>query len=58
MALKNPSDFFDEEKKESIIDKLVERPELKSFSDAFNVYKENISKFDDLSETLKNIELL
>ena len=56
MALKNPSDFFDEEKKESIIDKLVERPELKSFSDAFNVYKENISKFDDLSETLKNIE--
>ena len=43
MALKNPSDFFEEGKKESIVDKLVERPELKSFSDAFNVYKENNS---------------
>ena len=56
MALKKPSDFFDEGKKESIVEKLVKKPELKSFSDAFNLYKENISKFEDLSETLKSIE--
>ena len=56
MALKKPSDFFDESKKESIIENLVKKPELKSFSDAFNLYKENISKFEDLSETLKSIE--
>ena len=56
MALKKPSDFFGESKKESIIENLVQKPELTSFSDAVNSYKENISKFEDLSETLKSIE--
>ena len=44
MALKKPSDFFGESKKESIIENLVQKPELTSFSDAVNSYKENISK--------------
>jgi hypothetical protein len=56
MALKKPSDFFGESKKESIIENLVKKPELGSFSAAVNSYKENISKFEDLSETLKSIE--
>ena len=56
MALKTPSDYFGESKKETIIENLVKKPELTSFSDAVNSYKENISKFEDLSETLKSIE--
>jgi hypothetical protein len=56
MALKKPSNLFGESKKESIVENLVKKPELSSFSDAVNSYKKNISKFEDLSEILKSIE--
>ena len=61
MTLKKPQDFFHREKKITTfnkpIEKLVETPEMRSFSNAFDSYKDNINKFNALSDTVKEIEL-
>ena len=57
MALKKPSDFFREDNKsDDTIHELVKRPELQSFSEAFNVYKNNLDKLDNLADTIKCVE--
>ena len=60
MTLKKPQDFFHREKKITTfnkpIEKLVETPEMRSFSNAFDSYKDNINKFNALSDTVKEIE--
>ena len=60
MTLKKPQDFFHREKKITTfnkpIEKLVETPEMRSFSNAFDSYKDNINKFNALSDTVKGIE--
>ena len=60
MTLKKPQDFFHREKKITTfnkpIEKLVETPEMRSFSNAFDSYKDNINKFNTLSDTVKEIE--
>ncbi len=57
MALKKPSDFFREDNKsDDIIHELVKRPELQSFSEAFDAYKNNLSKLDNLADTINCVE--
>ena len=57
MALKKPSDFFREDNKsDDTIHELVKRPELQSFSEAFDVYKNNLSKLDNLADTINCVE--
>ena len=57
MALKKPSDFFrEDDKSDDTIHELVKRPELQSFSEAFNAYKNNLDKLDNLTDTIKCVE--
>ena len=57
MALKKPSDFFREDNKsDDTIHELVKRPELQSFSEAFDAYKNNLSKLDNLADTINCVE--
>ena len=61
MSLKKPSEYF---KKNIItvndsVEELQNTPELDTFSDAYNVFKRNLSKVDVLnnfSETLTNYQ--
>ena len=58
MALKKPGDFF--QKKEVVklkeeIDQLV-NPELSSVSDAYEKYKDNVNKFQSLSDSIENLQ--
>ena len=58
MPLKKPGDFF--QKKEVVkikeeIDQLV-NPELSSVSDAYEKYKDNVNKFQSLSDSIENLQ--
>ena len=56
MALKKPSDFFrEDDKSDDTIHELVKRPELQSFSEAFNAYKNNLDKLDNLTGFITSI---
>lgn len=54
MALRKPSEYFKQDKKVSTVDeniqKMVKQPELNTFSDAFESFKNNLSKIEILSE--------
>ena len=64
MTLKKPTDFFSDGEDEnntingdvSNIDELIKKPELKSFSESFDVYKNNLEKFQNFSQTIESIE--
>lgn len=64
MTLKKPTDFFSDGETEnntinedvSNIDELIKKPELKSFSESFDVYKSNLEKFQNFSQTIESIE--
>lgn len=64
MTLKKPTDFFSDGEDEnntingdvSNIDELIKKPELKSFSESFDVYKNNLEKFQNFSQTIETIE--
>jgi len=64
MTLKKPTDFFSDGEDEnntingdvSNIDELIKKPELKSFSESFDVYKSNLEKFQNFSQTIESIE--
>ena len=58
MALKKPGDFFQTKEVVKIkeeIDQLV-NPELNSISAAFETYKNNINKFELLSDAIEDIQ--
>ena len=52
MALKKPSEYFKKEKTpvDISVQELVKKPELDTFSDAFESFKKNLSKIEVLSE--------
>ena len=58
MVLKKPSDYFKKEK--TIIDysvqELVKMPELNTFSDSFESFKDNLSKIEILSEFSETLD--
>jgi predicted nucleic acid-binding Zn-ribbon protein len=64
MTLKKPTDFFSDGETEnntinedvSNINELIKKPELKSFSESFDVYKSNLEKFQNFSQTIESIE--
>ena len=64
MTLKKPTDFFSDgedghitnNEDASNIDELIKKPELKSFSESFDVYKNNLEKFSNFSQTIEVIE--
>ena len=64
MTLKKPTDFFSDGEDGHIainedvsnIDELIKKPELKSFSESFDVYKNNLEKFSNFSQTIEVIE--
>ena len=61
MAIRKPSEYFVREKVsvENAIQESVETPERSTFSDAYDVFKRNLSKVDvltDFSETLGNYQ--
>ena len=43
MGIKKPSDYFKKESKDN--ENLIGKPNLSSYSEAFNSFKENLSKF-------------
>ena len=60
MALKKPSDIFNRKEQVSSIDtsiqEMVEKPELSTFSDAFDSFKNNLTNFESVSEKVENIQ--
>ena len=48
MGIKKPSDYFKEESKDN--ENLVGKPNLNSYSEAFNSFKEHLSKLQMLAE--------
>ena len=60
--LKNPSEYFKKDivSLDSSVQNLVTKPDLNTFSDAFDVFKNNLSKIEllsDFSETLDNYRI-
>ena len=60
MALKKPSEYFKQKEEKSSIDEsvqqLVKTPELNTFSDAFESFKNNLSKIEVLSEFSETLD--
>ena len=54
MGIKKPSDYFKEESKDN--ENLIGKPNLGSYSEAFNSFKENLSKFDKITDTIKVVD--
>ena len=54
MGIKKPSDYFKEESKDN--ENLVGKPNLNSYSEAFNSFKEHLSKFDKITDTIKIVD--
>jgi len=54
MGIKKPSDYFKKESKDN--ENLIGKPNLSSYSEAFNSFKENLSKFDKITETIKVVD--
>ena len=51
MGLKKPSDYFKRESNN--IKNMVGNPDLNSYSESFNTFKENLSKFEKITETIE-----
>ena len=59
MALKKPADFFHKKEVSTVeenFNQLIVQPQLRSFSDAFETYKNNINKFELLSDAIEDIQ--
>ena len=56
MGLKKPSDYFKRESNN--IKNIVGNPDLNSYSESFNTFKENLSKFEKISETIEIVNNL
>ena len=54
MGIKKPSDYFKKESKDN--ENLIGKPNLSSYSEAFNSFKEHLSKFDKISDTIKIVD--
>ena len=56
MGLKKPSDYFKRESNN--IKNMVGNPNLNSYSESFNTFKENLSKFEKITETIEVVNQL
>ena len=59
MALKKPSEYFKKDiptVSTSVQDLLVNRPDLGTFSDTFETFRNNLNKFEVISEQVEEIQ--